>query len=496
LITKIPEQPWGSYIGGEWHDGREGRVVELLDPGRSELVSSRYSLAGPVETERAVEAAAEAFPSWSLTPPAERASYVYRLIELWRERSEQLAEVTTREMGKPLRESRSEAARGIAELQFWAAEALRLGDRTFESTRRLSEAFTMRQPLGPVAAIAPWNFPILTPIRKVVPAIVCGCTVVLKPALQAPGASVLLMRMLEDAALPAGVANLLVGGGREVGEALVRHRSIAGITFTGSTEVGLRIGAIAAERNARVQLEMGGKNAAVVAQCSHVEQAAREIVVAAFSASGQRCTSISRIIVPESERPALEEALVRHVEDLKVGHGLDEGTEMGPLVSADQLRKVEHYVGLARDGQGKILTGGRRTSNGGHYYAPTIISDVRPGTPLALDEIFGPVLVVIPVEDYEQAVQVNNEVRFGLTSAIFTDDADLAHDFTIRSQAGMVHVNHGTSSEGHLPFGGWKESGQGAYGIGATAADFYTSLKAVYRMYRQPAASTSERKQS
>jgi acyl-CoA reductase-like NAD-dependent aldehyde dehydrogenase len=496
LITKIPEQPWGSYIGGEWHDGREGRVVELLDPGRSELVSSRYSLAGPVETERAVEAVAAAFPSWSLTPPAERASYVYRLIELWRERSEQLAEVTTREMGKPLRESRSEAARGIAELQFWAAEALRLGDRTFESTRCLTEAFTMRQPLGPVAAIAPWNFPILTPIRKVVPALICGCTVVLKPALQAPGASVLLMRMLEDAALPAGVANLLVGGGREVGEALVRHRSIAGITFTGSTEVGLRIGTLAAERNARVQLEMGGKNAAVVARCGDVEQAAREIVAAAFTASGQRCTSISRIVVPEPERQALEEALVRHAEALKIGHGLDEGTEMGPLVNADQLRKVEYYVGLARDGQGKILTGGRRTSNEGLYFAPTIISDVRPGTPLALDEIFGPVLVVIPVEDYEQAVQVNNEVRYGLTSAIFTDDADLAHDFTVRSQAGMVHVNHGTSSEGHLPFGGWKESGQGAYGIGATAVDFYTSLKAVYRMYRQPVGSASERKQS
>lgn len=483
-MSSMPRQPWTSFIGGGWSGADSSRDFEIGDPGRSGEIASRYRTAGAEDARRAVRAAAEAFPAWSQTPAATRANHIYDLIDLWRGRIDAVAEIVTREMGKPLGESRSEAARAVEEMRFWAGQALRLGERTFESTRANTEAYVIRQPLGPVAAISPWNFPILTPIRKVVPALVCGCTVVLKPALQAPGASVHLMQMLQEVGLPAGAANLVIGGGGEVGDALVRDPAIAGVTFTGSTEVGLRIGVSAAERNARVQLEMGGKNAAVVADYADIARAADEIVRAAFAVSGQRCTAVSRVVVLESDRTALEEAIVERAEALKVGYGMEAGVQMGPLVSRDQLQKVERYVEMARAGQGRVLTGGKRGQDGGFYYAPTVITDVRPASPLATDEIFGPVLVIIPVPDFEAAIAVNNEVRYGLTSSVFTDDMNFAHAFTMRSQAGMVHVNHGTTSEGHLPFGGWKDSGQGAFGIGDTAVDFYTTPKAVYRMYR------------
>lgn len=483
-MSYVVKQPWTSFIDGSWASGEGGRLVEIADPGRLGAVASRYRTSGAEDVEQAVQAAARAFAVWSATPAATRANHVYALIDLWRDRIDGLAEATTREMGKPLAESRSEAMRAIDEMRFWAGEALRLGDRTFESTRPSTQALTIRQPIGPVAAIAPWNFPILTPVRKVIPALICGCTIVLKPALQASAASVLLMRMLSEAGLPKGVANLLIGSGGEIGDALVRHPLIAGISFTGSTQVGTGIGVAAAERNACVQLEMGGKNAAIVASYGDTDRAADEIVKAAFAVAGQRCTSISRVIVPHREKAALEAALVRHAEALHVGYGFDDGVQMGPLASRDQFETTERYVRMARDGGGRILTGGHPCGEAGYYYAPTVVTDVAPDTPLATDEIFGPVLSVIPVADFEEALRVNNEVRYGLTSAVFTDDADMAHAFTVGSQAGMVHVNHGTSSEGHLPFGGWKQSGQGPYGIGDTSADFYTALKAVYRMHR------------
>ncbi len=481
------EQPWVSFIDGGWAQTKNGEPFEIADPGRPGETASRYGLCDVADVDWAVTSASRAFGGWKATPAAARAAHVYDLIDLWKDHIETVAEIVTREMGKPLVESRSEAIRAVDEMRFWAGEALRLGDRTFESTRPLTEAYTVRQPIGPVAAISPWNFPILTPIRKVIPALICGCTVVLKPALQAPGASVLLVELLRRTGVPKGVVNLLIGRGGDVGDALVNHPDIAGITFTGSTQVGIGIGVAAAKRNARVQLEMGGKNAAIVAGYGDIERAADEIVKAAFAVAGQRCTSISRVIVPDSEKAALEAALVARAEKLKVGYGLDDGIEMGPLSSRGQFEKVQDYIDLAKAGGGRILTGG--TSAGpeeGCFIQPTIVSDVAPGTPLADDEIFGPLLVVIPVADFEAAVQVNNRISYGLTSAIFTDRMDWAHAFCARSEAGMVHVNHGTASEGHLPFGGWKNSGQGAFGIGDTSAEFYTSLKAVYRMY-QPA---------
>ncbi len=488
-MIETRRQAWLSYINGQWHAGAQARDHYTRDPGRCDNVVAHYKLATVQDAERAVQAVRDAFPAWSQTPAAERTKYVYDFIDLWRSRIHEPAELTTKEMGKPLRESRSEAARAADEMRFWTGEALRLGDRTFPSTRTFTDVYTIRQPIGPVAAITPWNFPILTPLRKVIPALICGCTVVLKPALQVPGPSVLIAQMLNEVGVPPGVFNLLIGTGREVGEVLIQHPDIAGISFTGSTDVGIRIGTVAAARNARVQLEMGGKNAALVASYHDTERAAREIIAAAFTASGQRCTAVSRVIVLEDERGAMEQALVREVEKLKVGHGMREETTMGPVASEDQLNTVSRYVEDAkRRGKARILTGGHRLEGddyaGGYFYAPTLITDVEPGTPLATEEIFGPVLVIIPVTSFEEAIRVNNETRYGLTAAIFTDDMDAAQAFVLRSRTGMVHVNHGTVSEGHVPFGGVKDSGQGAFGIGDTSKLFFMELKAVYHVHQ------------
>lgn len=485
----LPTTPWTSYIAGEWRSQPGAGAYEVVDPGRTTETTSRYLLATPKDVEEAATAAQDAVAGWAQTTASERSDLIYGLIELWQQSMEEVARLVSLEMGKPIAESRSEAQRAVSEMRFWAGEALRLGDRTFPSVRSRTEVATIREPLGPVAAITPWNFPILSPLRKVVPALVCGCPVVLKPAPQAPAASVYIAAMLDKLGVPAGVFSLLIGGGSDIGAALAAHPAIAGITFTGSTEVGLRIAQDAAARNVRLQLEMGGKNPAVVSSYTDVEHAASEIAAAAFAVAGQRCTAISRVIATPEVRGALEDALVEKAEAIRVGHELHPATLMGPIVSRDQHVKIHGYVEQGAEDGAQVLTGGTPLAgpeyDAGYYYPPTIVTDVPRGSALAVEEVFGPVLSVIQVGDFEEAVQVANETRYGLTASIFTDDADLAHSFVRRSMSGMVHVNHGTTSEGQVPFGGMKQSGQGAYGIGDTSQDFFTSLKAVYRVYRR-----------
>ncbi|WP_162830019.1 aldehyde dehydrogenase family protein [Amycolatopsis palatopharyngis] len=483
-----PSSPWRSYIAGQWTATADARQYEITDPGRNSETVSRYLLATTAEAERAAEAARDALTVWTATTASERSDLVYGLVELWHDHAEDIAQIVSLEMGKPLSESRSEAQRAISEMRFWAGEALRLGDRTFPSTRRNTDVYTVREPIGPVAAITPWNFPILSPLRKVVPALVCGCPVVLKPALQAPGASLYVAGMLHELGVPAGVFNLLIGGGADVGAALTAHSAIQGITFTGSTDVGLQIAGNAASRNVKLQLEMGGKNAAVVSSYADIPHAAAEISAAAFAVAGQRCTAISRVIVTPEVREELEQALVERAEALRVGHGSDEGTMMGPIVSKDQFEKVHASVQAGVREGARVLTGGDPLSgdaySNGYYYPATIVTDVPRKSTLACEEVFGPVLSIITVQDFEEAIDVTNETRYGLAASVFTDDMNLSHSFVTRSQSGMVHVNHGTTSEGQVPFGGVKQSGQGAYGIGDTSKDFFTNLKAVYHAHR------------
>lgn len=482
-MTSTLTTPRSSYVAGRWLDNPDAKIIETRDPGRPDEVVARYALATMDETREAIEAAAEAAPGFGRTNAAERSDLVYDFLRLWGGRQDELADIATREMGKARAESFGETSRVLFEARFWAGEALRSGGQTFPSTRANTDIRTIRQPIGPVAAITPWNFPILTPVRKIIPAFVNGCPVLLKPAMQAPGATVIMAEIIEQLGLPAGVFNLLLGSGRETGTLLVESREVAGITFTGSTEVGLRIATAAAARNARTQLEMGGKNAAVVAQVADVDRVAKEIIGAAFTASGQRCTSISRVIVLPEVREALEPALVREAGNYVVGHGLHEGTTMGPVVDRASFERSQRYITEAQDAGARVIAGGEvsdPSGDGGYFVPATILTDVAPGSPLAVDEVFAPVLAVIPVADIDEAITVANETQYGLTASVFADDASITRRVALECRSGMVHVNHGTVSEGHIPFGGVAQSGQGAFGIGSTSTEFFTSLKVIY----------------
>jgi alpha-ketoglutaric semialdehyde dehydrogenase len=480
-VSTVETRVAGNFVGGRWVSADADYAT--TDPAHPGLVVGRYASSGPADVEAAVTAAAEAFPAWRATPAPERAGYVSALVDGLIARRDELADAITREMGKPRRESLGEIDRSVAELRFIAGEAFRATGEVVPSARRDVRAHTRREPIGVIAAITPWNFPVTAPLRKIGPALVYGCTVVLKPAVQTPAAAVILMEILDAAGLPAGVVNMVTGPGASVGEALSRDPRVAGISFTGSTQVGLSVAVTAAARNARVQLEMGGKNAAVVAGYADLAEAAAQIVPAAFQASGQRCTSISRVIVLRSQAAALEEALVAEVAKLVPGDGFDPATTLGPLATSEQVEKCTRYVALAREAGGRVLTGGSPLE--GAFHEATVITDVAPGSPAAVEEIFGPVLVVVPVDDVEEAIAVHDEVRYGLTAAVFTDDADLAERLVDTARTGMVHVNHGTISEAHLPFGGVKDSGAGGFSIGATNAEFFSVMKTVYVRHRR-----------
>ncbi len=335
-----------------------------------------------------------------------------------------------------------------------------------------------------IAAICPWNFPVVAPVRKIAPALAWGNTVVFKPSSLTPWSAVYLTERLVQAGVPPGVINLVTGQGSIVGEALIHDTRVPGISFTGSTSVGLHIYEAAARRLSKVQLELGGKNPAVVMDYDDLDNAAREIVAAAFLCSGQRCTAISRVIVGEAQAEALADRILCHVGRIKVGDGLEPGTTMGPLVSHSQLRSVERYVRLGADAGCALLTGGGALTGNpeqdGYYFAPTVFDRVPGDSPLALEEMFGPVLQIVRVRDLDEAITIANSTRYGLAASLFTSRLSHIHAFTSRVAAGMIHVNHGTASQPHVPFGGVKDSGQGAYSIGSTAREFFTNVKAIY----------------
>lgn len=417
-------------------------------------------------------------------PGPQRGALLLRFAQLLEDSKGELGRIVTLEMGKALGEAVGEVGRAAVEARFAAGEASRLDGHTFASERAGFTCATVFEPLGVVAAISPWNFPVVTPVRKIAPALACGNAVVFKPASLTPWSAVYVAKLFQAVGLPAGVVNLVIGSGSAVGDPLVDHPRVGGITFTGSTAVGIPLYERAARRMAKVQLELGGKNPAVVIEHDDLEGAAREIVSAAFLCSGQRCTALSRVIVAQDQADELVERILCHLGGIRVGDGLAEGTTMGPLVSRAQLDTVESYVRRGMETGARLLAGGRRLTSDpdreGYFYAPTIFDHVAPDSPLALEEIFGPVLPVIRVAGFDEAVAVANGTRYGLAAALFTSKMKLAHAFIRRVRAGMIHINHGTASQAHVPFGGVKESGQGAYSIGYTAKDFYTNLKTVY----------------
>ena len=477
-------EKYRNFIGGEWTPATTGEVYPIWNPARPGEQIGCFARSSREDAKAAVAAAASAAPAWAATPGPLRGAVLHRFAQLLEDSKSELARIITREQGKALNESLGEVGRAVVEARYMAGEASRPIGETYPSERTGFSCKTVREPLGVVAAICPWNFPVVTPVRKVAPALAYGNTVVLKPASLTPWSAVYLTDLFDKAGLPPGVLNLVTGPGSGVGDELVSDHRVRGITFTGSTEIGARVAEGAARRFASVQLEMGGKNPAIVIDCADLESAAREIVPAAFLCSGQRCTALSRVIVAESQADELVENLRALIEAIRTGDGLADGTTMGPLVSRAQFDIVAAYVRQGVESGCELVCGGQPLvddpGRDGYFFTPTLFDRVTPESPLATEEIFGPVLPVIQARDADQALQVANSTRYGLAASVFTSRADLERRFAAEIESGMIHLNHGTASQAHVPFGGRKDSGCGPFSIGPTARDFFTAVKVVY----------------
>lgn len=467
-----------NFINNTWV-ASAGQGVETLNPADRGDVVGIVPDSTPEDVEAAIHAAERASRGWAATPGPVRGDILRRWSELIRENLEDLARLMTREMGKPLAESRGELGRAQMEIDYAAGEGTRIHGTTIPSRAPGLLVYTEREPLGVVAAITPWNFPAVAPVRKIAPALIFGNTVVLKPALETPLTALALAALLRDAGLPEGVLNVVTGRGSTVGSQLAEDSRIAGVSFTGSTGVGRTVNEAVARRMGAVQLELGGKNAAYVHSAEDLRSVAAEITSAAIQATGQRCTSISRVVVREEIADDLVALLTETWSGLQVGPGDAEGTVVGPLVNDTQLTRVTGYVRQGIE-DGAVRTTPDRQVPDGLYYAPTVLDHVTPEMTVAREEIFGPVLTITRVKDIDEAIEIANDTDFGLAAAVFSEDLEVAMRFVRETRAGMIHVNHGTVSQPHVPFGGVKESGLGAFSIGLTNADFFTQAKVVY----------------
>jgi alpha-ketoglutaric semialdehyde dehydrogenase len=476
-----------NYIGGQWVNARSGKVMESVNPATGEVLGL-VPESGPEDIEEAVRAAARAFPAWRKVPAPRRAEILFRVAELLGQRKEELARLMTQEMGKVLTETRGDVQEAIDMSYFIAGEGRRLHGYTAPSEMPAKAAYCVRAPLGVVGVITPWNFPMAIPSWKILPALVCGNTVVFKPASYTPLVGLRFVEMFQEAGLPPGVLNIVTGPGAAVGEALITHPEVRVVSFTGSTETGLALAEKCARLGKRTSLEMGGKNAAIVLPDADLGLATDALIWSAFGTSGQRCTACSRIIVHEAVKPDLTERLVDRTRRLRLGDGLRPETDLGPVVSDSQLTRIQHYVDVGRQEGARLLVGGTRVQEGelgrGYFYAPTVFDRVAPGMRIAREEIFGPVTDLIETTSFEAAVEVLNTSRYGLSASIFTRDINAAMRAIDDIDTGIVYVNHGTiGAEVHLPFGGTKDTGNGHREGGRQVLDAFSEWKAVYIDY-------------
>jgi acyl-CoA reductase-like NAD-dependent aldehyde dehydrogenase len=468
-----------NFIGGEWVPADSGEVYEVTNPANPSEVLGTTPKSGKAEAERAIGAAAEAAPGWKATLPAERGAILSKAADILESRVGELAELMAREVGKPMVESRAEVARAAAIFRYYGSEGWRLDGIMPPSTRAGVHISSAREPLGVIALITPWNFPLAIPTWKMAPALICGNTVVIKPATDASLDAAALMRVLSEAGLPDGAVNMVTGSGGTVGDALVTDPRVKGVSFTGSTPVGLGIQERAVGK--KVQLEMGGKNPYIVMDDADLSDAAQKISYGAFGYAGQKCTASSRAIVTESVYDEFLDELTSATEAMKVGDPLDDEVLVGPVVNRSQYESILEAIETAR-GEGRVVLDGGATGSedDGYYISPVIVADVDNESETAQEEIFGPVLAVIRARDFDHAVELANDTRFGLTAGIATRSLRYAYEFIARSEAGLANVNVPTAGlEFQVPFGGNKESGVGGREQGPAALDFYSSWKTV-----------------
>jgi len=488
VTTTTTHQNW---IDGRWQDAKSGQTFERENPADGEIIG-RFPDSGPEDVADAVKAAAEAFEGWRSTPAPKRAEILFRAAEMMLARKEDLARDVTIEMGKVLAEARGDVQEAIDMTYYVAGEGRRQAGQTIPSELPDKLCMTFRQPHGVVAAITPWNFPTAIPCWKLMPALITGNTAVFKPSPFSPLSATNLVRILEEAGLPPGVVNLVFGGD-EAGAALVEDPRVAMVSFTGSLEVGREIAAYCGRHGRRVHLELGGKNAIIVLDDADLDLAIDGAVWSAFGTSGQRCTAASRMIVQDRVREEFTGRLVTRANALRLGNGLDAGTDVGPVVNTESLAKIARYMDIGRDEGAAIAAGGARAmgdgSDGrsldrGYFFQPTVFTGVQPSMRIAQEEIFGPVTDVITCLDLEHGVNIANDVPYGLVASIFTRDISKAMRAMERITTGIVYINAGTiGAEVQLPFGGTRGTGNGHREAGQAALDSYSEWKSVYIDY-------------
>ncbi len=491
--TAVPQAPerdraepptFRNFIAGEWCDSTSGATFESRNPADTRDVVGRFQQGTAADVGMAIRAADEAGRLWRRTPAPKRGEILYAFGALMAQHKERLARAMTREMGKVLAEARGDVQEGIDIAFLMAGEGRRMFGDTVPSELPDKWAMSIRQPIGVAGIITPWNFPIAIPCWKMMPALVAGNTVVFKPSSDTPHCATLLVELMAEAGFPAGTVNLVTGSGAEVGDAIVDNPDVSVVSFTGSSTTGKHIAAHAERKLKRLSLELGGKNAIVVMADADLDLATDGILWSAFGTTGQRCTAASRVVVERRVVEPLLERLEHRARRLRLGSGLDESVDVGPLINAGAVEKVASYVEIGRS-EGELILGGETARDGdlsnGHFFSPTIFSAVEPMDRIAQEEIFGPVLSVIPVSDYAGAVTAVNQTRYGLSSSIFTSDANTAFRAMRDFETGIVYINAGTTgAETHLPFGGWKETGNGHREAGHAALDTFTEWKSVY----------------
>jgi aldehyde dehydrogenase (NAD+) len=485
MPTATTVTTYGNYIDGQWVPSASGQTFENRNPANTDDLIGIFQHSNRKDVEAALDAARTAYESWRLVPAPIRAEMLYRVAQLIAERKEQYARDMTREMGKVLNETRGDVQEAIDMTFYMAGEGRRMFGQTVPSELRNKFAMSVRQPLGVCSIITPWNFPMAIPSWKIIPALVCGNTVVFKPASQTPLSAVNFVKVLEDAGIPKGVVNMVTGDGSEVGTPLTSSDIVRVVSFTGSTHVGRIVNQAAAPTFKKVHLEMGGKNVIMIMDDANLELALDGCLWGGFGTTGQRCTAASRVVVHEKVYGKFVEQFVARAKALKVGDGLDEKIEMGPSNSEHQLKTVMEYVAIGKSEGAKLACGGDRLASGAHakgfFHEPTVFVDVDPKMRIAREEIFGPVVSVMKCRSIDEAIEIGNGVEYGLSAAIYTQDINRAFAAMRDLYTGIFYINAPTiGAEVHLPFGGTKNTGNGHREAGVAALEVFSEWKSCY----------------
>ncbi|PMC35778.1 aldehyde dehydrogenase family protein [Bacillus sp. UMB0899] len=485
MQTLSKETTYKNFINNEWVDSSSQETVKSISPMNKEEVVGLIQSSTKEDLEQAVSAADQAKKAWRKLGQAQRGQYLYKVADILEKNLDDIAETLTKEMGKTLPEAKGETARGVAILRYYAGEGMRKNGDVIPSSDKDALMFTKRTPLGVVGVITPWNFPVAIPIWKMAPALVYGNTVVFKPATEAAVTAAKVVDCFAQAGLPEGVLNFITGSGSVVGQGLIDHPLLNGITFTGSETVGEIVAKSASARGIKYQLEMGGKNPIIITKDANLNAAVEAVISGGFRSTGQKCTASSRVIVESEVYDEFKEKLVQETEKIKVGNGLQEGIWMGPCASESQFNTVKHYIEIGKKEGAELIAGGDVLTgeefDKGFYITPAIFDHVKPDMAIAQEEIFGPVIALIKAENLEEAIEMANNTKYGLSASIFTTNIGSLLEFIDEIEAGLVRINAESAGvELQAPFGGMKGSSTGSREQGEAAQEFYTSIKTVF----------------